>query len=46
MNLAVVYANQKPPFLELARWHYNKAVTAGMARDGEIEKKLDGGAAE
>ena len=39
-NLAVVYATQTPPFLELARYHYKKAVAAGHARNPEIEKAL------
>jgi tetratricopeptide (TPR) repeat protein len=38
LSLAWVYANQKPPFLELSRWHYNKAVADGQPRDPELEK--------
>jgi tetratricopeptide (TPR) repeat protein len=41
-NLAVVYANQKPPFLELARWHYEKAVALGHPKNPEMEKVLAG----
>lgn len=37
-NLAVVYATQKPPFLELSRWHYAKAIAAGHAKNEELEK--------
>ena len=39
-NLAVVYATQTPPFLELARYHYKKALAAGHARNPELEKSL------
>ena len=31
-NLAVVYATQKPPFLALAKFHYEKAVKAGIPK--------------
>ena len=41
-NLAVVYATQKPPMLELARWHYRKALTAGQPKNTELEKMLGG----
>jgi tetratricopeptide (TPR) repeat protein len=40
-NLAVVYATQTPPFLELARWHYQKALAAGEPRNLNLEKLLD-----
>ncbi len=39
-NLAIVYATQKPPFLELARWHYQKAIDLGHARNADLEKML------
>jgi Flp pilus assembly protein TadD len=39
-NLAVIYATQNPPYLELARWHYQKALGAGHARNPEMEKAL------
>lgn len=39
-NLAVVYATQKPPFLELARYHYNKALALGQAGNPDLEKQL------
>ncbi len=39
-NLAFVYATQKPPSLALARWHYQKALSAGIARNPELEKLL------
>lgn len=39
-NLALVYAMQKPPFLEMARWHYQKALASGQPKRPEIEKLL------
>jgi Tfp pilus assembly protein PilF len=39
-NLAVVYATQKPPFVELARWHYQKAVELGHGKNADLEKIL------
>lgn len=36
-NLAIAYATQEPPFLELARWHYNKAVALGHEKDARVE---------
>ncbi|HZV34570.1 MAG TPA: tetratricopeptide repeat protein [Verrucomicrobiae bacterium] len=41
LNLAVVYATQQPPLLELARWHYQKAIAAGHAPNPDLEKLLD-----
>ena len=40
-NLAIVYATQKPPFMELARWHYKKAVDFGHAKNPDLEKLLE-----
>jgi tetratricopeptide (TPR) repeat protein len=40
-NLAVFYLTQKPPSVELARWHYDKAIAAGFPRNPEMEKMLD-----
>ena len=40
-NLAVVYISQKPPLVELARWHYQKALDAGQPRNPDLEKILD-----
>ena len=40
-NLAVVYISQLPPLVELARWHYQKALDAGQPRNPELEKMLD-----
>jgi Flp pilus assembly protein TadD len=40
-NLAVAYITQQQPLVELARWHYQKAVAAGLPRNPELEKMLD-----
>jgi tetratricopeptide (TPR) repeat protein len=40
-NLAVVYASEQPPFLELARFHYNKARDLGHPADEVLEKMLN-----
>lgn len=44
-NLAFVYVMQQPPLTELARWHYQKSITAGHVHDPRLEKLLypDGG---
>ena len=39
-NLAVVYATQKPPALELARWHYQKGQASGQPKNPALEKLL------
>jgi Flp pilus assembly protein TadD len=44
-NLAVVYATQKPPFLELARFHYEKSRRAGQPSNPAFEAVLRGEAA-
>jgi len=36
-NLAVIYLSQKPPLLELARWHYQKAVAAGTSNPSLLQ---------
>lgn len=41
-NLAVIYATQNPPFVELARWHYEKALGGGHPKNPEVEKLLEG----
>jgi Flp pilus assembly protein TadD len=41
-NLAVIYLSQKPPLLQLARWHYQKALDAGQPRNPDFEKALAG----
>jgi len=40
-NLAVFYLTQQPPSVELARWHYDKAIAAGFPRNPEMEKLLN-----
>ncbi|MEO8426506.1 MAG: tetratricopeptide repeat protein, partial [Verrucomicrobiota bacterium] len=40
-NLAVVYATQRPPFRELARLHYQKAVAGGHPKNPELEKLFE-----
>jgi tetratricopeptide (TPR) repeat protein len=40
-NLAVTYLNRQPPAPALARWHYDRAIKAGHARNPDLEKKLD-----
>ena len=40
-NLAVIYITQQPPLVELARWHYQKALAAGQPQNLELEKMLD-----
>ena len=40
-NLAVFYLTQQPPSVELARWHYEKAVAGGLPRNPDLEKMLD-----
>ena len=39
-NLAVYYATQQPPTRELARWHYQKAISTGHPKSDELEKLL------
>jgi tetratricopeptide (TPR) repeat protein len=39
-NLAVIYISQQPPLVELARWHYQKALDAGRPRNPDLEKML------
>lgn len=43
-NLAVIYATQKPPFLELARYHYQKSRALGHPENKDLEKMMDGSA--
>ena len=40
-NLAVAYITQQPPLVELARWHYQKALAAKHPQNPELEKMLD-----
>ena len=39
-NLAVVYITGKPPAVELARWHYQRALAAGAPHNPDLEKLL------
>jgi Flp pilus assembly protein TadD len=39
-NLAIVYAMQKPPALEMARRHYKRALELGLPKDPRLEKLL------
>jgi len=40
-NLALVYLHQQPPLIELARWHYQKAIAAGHPRSTQVEQLLE-----
>ena len=40
-NLAVAYITQQLPLVELARWHYQKALAAGHPNNPELEKMLN-----
>jgi Flp pilus assembly protein TadD len=44
VNLAVIYISQKPPFVELAKFHYGKALALGHAPNPELEKQLNSAA--
>jgi tetratricopeptide (TPR) repeat protein len=39
-NLALVYATDRPPSIELAKWHYKKATDGGYPKDPDLEKLL------
>jgi Flp pilus assembly protein TadD len=39
-NLAFLYIKQNPPFVELARWHYEKAMDAGHPRVPDLEREI------
>jgi tetratricopeptide (TPR) repeat protein len=41
-NLAFVYATHQPPSLQLAKWHYDKSLSLGHARNPQLEKLLEG----
>ncbi len=41
-NLALIYANGKPPSPELARWHYKRAVALGHPKSAKLEDLLAG----
>ncbi len=40
-HLAETYTLQQPPSLQLAQWHYNKALTGGVPRSEEFEKLME-----
>jgi len=40
-NLAVIYITQQPPLVELAKWHYEKALAAGHSHVPNLEKLLN-----
>lgn len=44
-NLAVVYALARPPALELARYHYQKARALGQPANPDLERRLEPAAA-
>lgn len=39
-NLAMIYSHEKPPSMELARRHYQKALELGVQRDDDLDKLL------
>lgn len=39
-NLAIIYLTASPPAVELARWHYEKALAAGVPPNQELEQML------
>ncbi|HEY1660806.1 MAG TPA: tetratricopeptide repeat protein [Verrucomicrobiae bacterium] len=39
-NLAVIYLTENPPLVELARWHYQKALDEGEPHNPDLEKIL------
>jgi len=40
-SLAMVYATQRPPFKELAQWHYQKALVGGYPRNLDFERMVN-----
>jgi Tfp pilus assembly protein PilF len=40
-NLAVIYITQQPPLVELARWHYQKALEAGSPHNADLERMIE-----
>ena len=43
VNLAVIYLSQQPPAVELARWHYQRALSAGHAHEPYLDRQLEVG---
>lgn len=44
-NLAVFYGTKDSTFVSLARWHYQRAISAGHAKNPELEKLFESKAA-
>ena len=40
-NLAIIYISANPPMVELARWHYEKALAAGVPPNADLEQMLN-----
>ncbi|HEV2319985.1 MAG TPA: tetratricopeptide repeat protein [Verrucomicrobiae bacterium] len=40
-NLAIIYLSTVPPMVEMARWHYEKALVAGVPANAQIEQMLN-----
>ncbi|MGH8024497.1 MAG: tetratricopeptide repeat protein [Limisphaerales bacterium] len=40
-NLAIIYLSTVPPMVEMARWHYEKALVAGVPPNPQIEQMLN-----
>jgi tetratricopeptide (TPR) repeat protein len=40
-NLTIFYLTSHPPMVELARWHYEKALAAGVPPSTDLEKMLN-----
>jgi Tfp pilus assembly protein PilF len=40
-NLTIFYLTANPPMVELARWHYEKALAAGVAPSPDLQIMLD-----
>jgi Tfp pilus assembly protein PilF len=40
-NLAIFYLSEQPPQVEMARWHYQKALAANLPHNPDIEKLLE-----
>jgi tetratricopeptide (TPR) repeat protein len=40
-SLAIVYVTHQPPWVELARWHYQRALAAGHPHNPDLERMFD-----
>ncbi len=40
-NLTIFYLTARPPMVELARWHYEKALAAGIPPSPDLQRMLD-----